>query len=120
MAHIPLTRIHRLAHIALTVSLAVSLLFLVGLIDPSLAYAEPKGSGYGGGLWSSLINVVTGILTSCGALGLTVGLALKAVAGSDEYKHSFSHRLMGSSAMGLMIGLMAVDITTMMLGWVGI
>lgn len=92
------------------------------ILDPTIAHAEPLNSkgGWGGGVWSPLINVVSTLLQGLGTLGMLLGLALKAVAGPDEMKHALSHRVMGGAAMGLMVGLLAVDISNLFMSWVGI
>lgn len=71
------------------------------------------------GAWSPLIGLLEGLLLACGGLGILLGLAIKAVAGSDEGRHATSHKLIAAAAVGLLVGLLARDIYGMVFSWMG-
>ncbi len=68
-------------------------------------------------MWDPLINLLQGVLIGCGGLGVLVGLAMKALAGPDEGRHETSHKIIGSAATGLAIGLLAPDIYDLVFSW---
>ncbi len=71
------------------------------------------------GAWSPLVGLLEGLLLACAGLGVLLGLAIKAVAGSDEDRHAVSHKLIAAASVGLLAGLLARDVYGMIFSWMG-
>lgn len=69
------------------------------------------------GAWDPIIDLLQGVLLACGGLGVLLGVALKAVAGTDEGRHAMSHKLMAAAGVGLMFGLLSRDIYNLIFSW---
>lgn len=63
-------------------------------------------------VWSPLIGLLKGILVSAAGLGLTLGVIYKLMDDDDSGKHSWTNAVMGASAFGLFLGLLAEPIVT--------
>lgn len=68
-------------------------------------------------LWATPITILQGLLVGAGALGILMGLAVKAVAGANESRHQLSHRLISAAGTGLIIGLLADSIVNLAFSW---
>lgn len=71
------------------------------------------------GAWEPIISLLQGVLLACGGLGIVAGVAVKAVAGTDEGRHAASHKIMTAAGVGLMFGLLAPDIYALIFSWMG-
>lgn len=67
-------------------------------------------------IWSPIIGLLKGILVSAGGLGLTIGVIYKLMDDDDSGKHSWTNAVMGASAFGLFIGLLAEPIVSTIVG----
>lgn len=63
-------------------------------------------------VWSPIIGLLKGLLVSASGLGLTVGVVYKLMDDDDAGKHSWTNKVMGASAFGLFIGLLAEPIVS--------
>lgn len=63
-------------------------------------------------IWSPIITVLKGLLISAAGLGLTIGVIYKLMDDDDSGKHSWTNKVMGASAFGLFIGLLAEPIVS--------
>ncbi len=70
--------------------------------------------------WAPIINYLRYILVACGGLGFIIGAAIGASAGDDVDRKTLSHRIMASTIVGLLVGLMAEDLYNIIFGWTGV
>lgn len=63
-------------------------------------------------IWSPAIGVLKGLLVAASGLGLTLGVVYKLMDDDDSGKHSWTNKVMGASAFGLFIGLLAEPIVS--------
>lgn len=67
-------------------------------------------------VWSPIIGVLKGLLVAAAGLGLTIGVIYKFMDDDDSSKHSWTNKVMGASAFGLFIGLLAEPIVSTFMG----
>lgn len=82
--------------------------------DPGFAFALLQGKY---GFWTSIINLLQGLVLAAGGLGFTVGLAMKASAGHNQDRHALANKLMEGSVVGLFVGLLAVAGYNLLNSW---
>lgn len=63
-------------------------------------------------VWAPMIGLLKGLLVAAAGLGMTVGVIYKLMDDDDSGKHSWTNAVMGASAFGLFIGLLAEPIVT--------
>jgi hypothetical protein len=63
-------------------------------------------------IWAPIIAVLKGLLVAAAGLGLTVGVIYKLMDDDDSGKHSWTNKVMGASAFGLFLGLLAEPIVS--------
>lgn len=96
--------------------------FLMGtLAELPLVLAQGGGDwGQSGSpmqeVWSPIIGFLKGLLVAAAGLGLTLGVIYKLMDDDDSGKHSWTNKVMGASAFGLFIGLLAEPIVSTILG----
>lgn len=106
---------------ALTISffLFIALNFLA--VDPAFAQ-EQGGAGDGGriqGTIDNAANFLSTLMVSLGTLGFLGGIAVKAVARTNENMHHASHMAMTGSGLAVAGGLLAPDIISLIQSFVG-
>jgi multidrug efflux pump subunit AcrB len=73
--------------------------------------------GSAGGVWGPVITFLQALLMSAGTLGIVLGAAMIAGFAHDEGKRALGWEIIGGSAMGLAIGLLAVPLYNLFDGW---
>lgn len=90
-------------------------LFVGSVTELPLVLAQAGGDmGQSGSpmqeIWSPIIGVLKGLLVAAAGLGLTIGVVYKLMDDDDSGKHAWTNKVMGASAFGLFIGLLAEPI----------
>lgn len=67
-------------------------------------------------IWSPIIGWLKGILVAAAGLGLTIGVIYKLMDDDDSGKHSWTNAVMGASAFGLFLGILAEPIVSTIVG----
>lgn len=95
----------------------VNAIFGTVMDGPVLVLAQAGGDWAQSGspmqeVWSPLIGLLKGILVTAAGFGMTLGVIYKLMDDDDAGKHSWTNAVMGASAFGLFIGLLAEPIVT--------
>lgn len=98
-------------------------LFIDAITEVPLMLAQGGGDWAQSGspmqeIWSPIIGWLNAILVSAAGLGLTVGVIYKLMDDDDSGKHSWTNKVMGASAFGLFIGLLAQPIVSTIMGMI--
>lgn len=107
--------------ILVLVALAGLLAFSLAAAGPGAAHAHAQqqdpgranAGGGGGAGWDTLISTLQSLVPVAGAIGLLVGIGIWGLAGPNSAQKAVGVGVIGTAALGLVIGSFAADLAAM-------